>query len=169
MTKTKYWLSLLAISVVLVAGSLAVSPIANADDDDDDDGDDDGDDNERVSVTTTLGQIPAGGVLVLLDTTGSGTLTNVHVAANLPCADSESAPSNGIAVVAGVAGPGFPGNGIPLISIADDNTGFPGPAGTCIFHGTTTGQEPGTITDVVLVAFGGISSQTTITITGTYN
>jgi len=37
MTKTKYWLSLLAISVVLVAGSLAVSPVANADDDDDDD------------------------------------------------------------------------------------------------------------------------------------
>jgi len=37
MNKTKYWLSLLAISVVLVAGSLAVSPIAIADDDDDDD------------------------------------------------------------------------------------------------------------------------------------
>jgi len=36
MTKTKYWLSLLAISVVLVAGSLVVSPIAIADDDDDD-------------------------------------------------------------------------------------------------------------------------------------
>jgi len=33
MTKTKYWLSILAISVVLVAGSLAVSPIAIADDD----------------------------------------------------------------------------------------------------------------------------------------
>jgi len=43
MTRTKYWLSLLAISVVLVAGSLAVSPIAIADDDDDDD--DDFDDN----------------------------------------------------------------------------------------------------------------------------
>jgi len=35
MTKTKYWLSLLAISVVLVAGSLAVSPIAFAGNDDD--------------------------------------------------------------------------------------------------------------------------------------
>jgi len=34
MTKTKFWLSILAISVVLVAGSLAVSPIAIADDDD---------------------------------------------------------------------------------------------------------------------------------------
>jgi len=38
MTKTKYWLSILAISVVLIAGSLVVSPIAIADDDDDDDG-----------------------------------------------------------------------------------------------------------------------------------
>ena len=33
MIKTKYWLSILAISVVLIAGSLAVSPIAIADDD----------------------------------------------------------------------------------------------------------------------------------------
>jgi len=39
MGKTKYWLSILAISVVLIAGSLAVSPIAIADDDDDDDDD----------------------------------------------------------------------------------------------------------------------------------
>jgi len=40
MIKTKFWLSLLAISVVLVAGSLAVSPIAVADEDDEDDDDD---------------------------------------------------------------------------------------------------------------------------------
>jgi len=45
MAKTKYWLSLLAVSVVLIAGSLAVSPIAIADDDDDDD-----DDNELSSL-----------------------------------------------------------------------------------------------------------------------
>jgi len=37
MTKPKYWLSILAISVVLVAGSLAASPIAIAGDDNDDD------------------------------------------------------------------------------------------------------------------------------------
>jgi len=36
MTKTKFWLSILAISVVLIAGSIAVSPIAIADGDDDD-------------------------------------------------------------------------------------------------------------------------------------
>jgi len=35
MGKTKYWLSILAIAVVLIAGSLAVGPIAIADDDDD--------------------------------------------------------------------------------------------------------------------------------------
>ena len=35
MTKTKYWLSLLAVSVVLIAGSIALSPIAIADNDDD--------------------------------------------------------------------------------------------------------------------------------------
>jgi len=39
MTKTKFWLSILAISVVLIAGSLAVSPIAIADEEDDDDDD----------------------------------------------------------------------------------------------------------------------------------
>jgi len=38
MTKTKYWLSFLAISVVLIAGSLAVSPVAFAGDDEDDEG-----------------------------------------------------------------------------------------------------------------------------------
>jgi len=37
MTKPKYWLSILALSVVLIAGSLAVGPVAIADDDDDDD------------------------------------------------------------------------------------------------------------------------------------
>jgi len=36
MTRTKFWSSILAISVVLIAGSLAVSPIAIADDVDDD-------------------------------------------------------------------------------------------------------------------------------------
>jgi len=41
MTKTKFWLSILAISVVLIAGSLAVSPIAIASDDDDEDDEDD--------------------------------------------------------------------------------------------------------------------------------
>ena len=41
MIKTKYWLSVLALSVVLLTGSLAINPIAIADGDDDDDDDDD--------------------------------------------------------------------------------------------------------------------------------
>jgi len=49
MIKTKYWLSILAISVVLIAGSLAVSPIAIADDDDDDD------DDDKIVITGTSG------------------------------------------------------------------------------------------------------------------
>jgi len=47
MIKTKYWLSILAISVVLIAGSLAVSPIAIADDDNGDD-DREGEDEELL-------------------------------------------------------------------------------------------------------------------------
>jgi len=43
MTKTKYWLSIVAIAAVLIAGPLAISPIAIADDDDDDDDNDDDD------------------------------------------------------------------------------------------------------------------------------
>ena len=41
MIKKTFWLSVLAISVVLLAGSLAVSPIAIAGDDEDDDDEDD--------------------------------------------------------------------------------------------------------------------------------
>jgi len=50
MTITKYWLSIVAIAAVLIAGSLAISPIAIADDDDDDDdGDDTGAKTNPVS------------------------------------------------------------------------------------------------------------------------
>jgi len=48
MTKTKFWLSILAISVVLVAGSMAASPIAIADDEPDED-----DEPEEVIVANT--------------------------------------------------------------------------------------------------------------------
>jgi len=71
MTKTKYWLSLLAISVVLVAGSLAVSPtaIAGGDDDDDDDDDDDG----NGGVTRTL-LCPEGSFMKGIVISGGGTI-----------------------------------------------------------------------------------------------
>jgi len=72
MTKTKYWLSILAVSVVLIAGSLAVSPIAIADEDDDDD-----DDEQNIFgiIIQKLDQIIAaiGGI----DTSGLATQSSV--------------------------------------------------------------------------------------------
>ena len=53
--RTKYWLSILAVSVVLLTGSLAVNPIAIADDDDDDDDDDvPGDDVTTYSRSSSV-------------------------------------------------------------------------------------------------------------------
>jgi len=46
MIRTKYWLSVLAISVILLTGSLANTPVALADEDDDDD-DDENDENDK--------------------------------------------------------------------------------------------------------------------------
>jgi len=185
MTKTKYWLSLLAISVVLVAGSLAVSPIAIAEDDDDDDGDD----NERVSVTTQLTNSGDGGVTVLLDTTGSGFLRTVHVAATLPaalapgagCVGGDPGPgtptAGGLVIVAGIAGVTIPSAPIVVISSSGaENTSFPGDAaGTCVYHATVTAPTKGAITDVVVVngilegqAAVAFPPGTTVTVTGTY-
>jgi len=68
MTKIKYWLLILAISVVLIAGSLAVSPIAIADDDDDDD-DDDGDTGAKTNpVSEAIDRLTA----VMQSTTTQG-------------------------------------------------------------------------------------------------
>jgi len=126
--------------------------------------------SERVSVTVHFaGSIPGGNELaatVLLDTTGSGTLKDVHVAATLPCTASNSAPSADIVVLAGVAGIALD---IPLITSGEENTGIEGPGGLCVFHGSSIGNEPGTITDVVLSTPSGTTSGVTITITGTYN
>ena len=125
--------------------------------------------SERVSVTVHFaGAIPGGdepAATVLLDTTGSGTLKDVHVAATLPCESSTSGPSADIVVLAGVA----PELGVPLITSEAQNTGIAGPGGLCVFHGSSIGNEPGTITDVVLSTPSGTTSGVTITITGTYN
>ena len=67
MIDKKYWLSILAISVVLVAGSLAVTPIANADDDDDDDDNDDDDNDEFKAKLKGSKEVPS------ISTTGKGT------------------------------------------------------------------------------------------------
>ena len=125
--------------------------------------------SERVSVTVHFaGSIPGGiepAATVLLDTTGSGTLKDVHVAATLPCSAPDSAPIAGVVVLAGVA----PALGVPLITSGAQNTGIAGPGGLCVFHGSSIGNEPGTITDVVLSTPSGTTPGVTITVTGTYN
>jgi len=102
---------------------------------------------ERVSVTVNLDDIylENGEVMVLLDTTGSGTLSTVHVAANLPC-NEEGVPL--FNVVAGVAGGDLSG----VITNATDNTGFNGPYETCVFHDTVSADTLGhDITDVIII------------------
>ena len=175
MTKTKYWLSLLAISVVLVAGTLAVSPVAIAVGDKKDNKDS----KERVSVITQLTNSGDGGVTVLLDTTGSGFLSKVHVAATLPAVgscDPGTAPAGGLVIVAGIAGVTIPSAPIVIIADSSQNTGFPGDAtGSCVYHATVTAPTKHAITDVVVVN-GVLDGQTpvafppgtTVTVTGTY-
>lgn len=102
---------------------------------------------ERVSVTVALDEIylENGEVIVLLDTTGSGTLSTVHVTANLPC-DYEGAPL--FNVEAGVNGVSLSG----VLTEAADNTGFNGPSETCVFRDTVSADTLGhDITDVILI------------------
>lgn len=204
MTKIVFWLSIMVIATVLVAGSLAMSPVAIADDNHndknhndknhDDKNHDDKKNNaakERVSITTQLTNSchddprgcglrgANGGVTVLLDTTGSGFLSTVHVAATLPSSDggcdNSQPPAGRLVIVAGIAGVTIP-PGIPIITSGAENTGFPGDAtGSCVYHATVTAPTPGAITDVVIVN-GVLDGQshvdfppgTTVTVTGTY-
>ena len=131
---------------------------------------------EKVSVTVHLDQIniKKDEVLVLLDTTDSGTLSKVHVAATLPCnggkpptAGSSNDTPN-VNIVAGEATGTLSG----LIDAASDDTGFVGPMKTCVFHDTLTAAGAGhPITDVILINPGNpqeFPSGTVVTITGTY-
>ena len=102
---------------------------------------------ERVSVTVNLDDIKlkTGEVMVLLDTTNSGTLSTVHVAANLPCNDAGEPQ---IHVVTGVAGGPLSG----VLTEAADNTGFIGPEKTCVFHDNVDAADLGhDITDVIII------------------
>jgi len=122
---------------------------------------------ERVSVTVNLDDIKlkTGEVMVLLDTTGSGTLSTVHVAANLPCDNTETPQ---VRIVAGVAGGALSG-------VIADNTSFTtffGPDKTCVFHATVTASDLGhDITDVIILNPGEKTEKlkgVVVTITGTY-
>jgi len=114
-------------------------------------------------------KLDKGTVLVLLDTTGSGKLAVVHVAANLSC-NGDGDPTDGadtpdVSIVAGVAGVSV--TAIPLV-----DTGFVGPDKTCVFHGTiSAGDTPDGITDVIVSNSGPddvAMDNSKITITGTY-
>ena len=138
---------------------------------------------ETVSETVTfhdnykidkLHEAP-GTAMVLLDTTGSGTLAIVHVAANLQC-NGDNPPNSGagndtpdVVILAGVAG----GPLSPVISGTAEDTGFRGPGETCVFHGTVTAKGLGhPITDVIVLNAGSDDvdlSDSVITITGTYD
>ena len=133
---------------------------------------------ETVSVTVAFHDNykldKEGKVGVLLDTTGSGTLCVVHVAANLPCND-DNPPNSGagndtpdIRILAGVAG----GPLSPVIETAAEDTGFEGTDETCVFHGTVTAAGLGhPITDIIMQNKGADDvalDASVITITGTY-
>jgi len=174
MTKT---IMILAIAAAFVAGTLGVGNFAEA-----------GIDAEtKVSVTVNLDDIKlkTGEVMVLLDTTGSGKLSTVHVAANLPCnIMGDGKPTSGgdnddpgIWVVAGVAGGSLSG----VINDSTDDTGFVGPEKTCVFHDTVTAAGLGhDITDVIIIHPDNHDEEdktekheklkgVVVTITGTYN
>jgi len=163
MTKTKYWLSLLAISVVLVAGSLAVSPIAIAEDDDDDDDDDF--DEIIVQETYNLAGLPAAtaigtGAVIVVDTTPV-VMKGAHIAAVLPTTDispfdncgTEDSPQ--LVIVAGSA-PSVGGviSGANIVTpLGPRPADFAGEDDLCVYHRTITAADTpaSAITDIAVL------------------
>ena len=109
--------------------------------------------------------IKAGELAVLVDTTASGSMVVVHVAANLPCDESDDP------LVDIIAGDASTGTLVDLISSATVPTGFTGISGTCVYHASIAeGAAGGTLTDVVIKNAGSdtvpLPKGTTITING---
>ena len=148
MTKTILLAAVVAVAILgLTTASIAFNNTAEATEDSD----------ERVSVTVNLDdRLKTDEVMVLLDTTGTGTLSIVHVAANLPCnitGDGKPTfgPANdepGVFVFAGEA----TGVLTPLIFDDSSDTGFEGSDDTCVYHASIDeGGVPGVITDVIII------------------
>jgi len=125
---------------------------------------------DTVSVTIAYPKftLKADEATVLLDVTNSGTLSKVHVAANLPC-DLSAPGTPEVKIVAGVAP-----NNLVDVTLVHVSALF-GASGTCVYHGdldATNVPEVMSITDVALSSTGlsrvVIPAGTTITITGTY-
>jgi len=111
--------------------------------------------------------IKNGEVAVLMDTTASGSMSLVHVAANLPC-DENDDPL--VVIKVGQAG----GALVDIISSNAEFTGFIGISGTCVYHATLDVTAAGGIlTDVILANFSGenvpLPKGTTITINGVFS
>ena len=105
--------------------------------------------------------IKAGELAVLVDTTASGSMISVHVAANLPCDENDDP------LVDIIVGDASTGTLVPLISSATVPTGFTGISGTCVYHASIAG---GVLTDVIIKNVGSdtvpLPKGTTITING---
>ena len=133
MTKTKYWLSILTISVVLVAGSLAVSPIAIADDDEKV--------KAKIKAELEIEQGDSVDVEVKAKGLASDTVFTVRAYTTTNC----SKPGGEMAAVVGsqdsggkgkidISGPvGFAAvvDDVNSVSIRDDNGTFKGPIVVC--------------------------------------
>jgi len=115
MTKTKYWLSIVAIAAVLIAGSLAVSPIAIASDEPDDDDDDDdknkkGNRNKQVYETSATAEMLQG--------------ESISSIAQLRCRDGDWMNGNTGTLYADVTSePSFEGQGLTIAIKKFDSVG----------------------------------------------
>jgi len=149
MTKTILLAAVVAVAILgLTTASIAFNNTAEATEHS----------TETVSVTVNLDdELKTGEVMVLLDTTGTGTLSTVHVAASLPCnitgdGKPTAGPSNdepGVFVVVGEA------TGVLTLLIWDDtsDTGFKGSDDTCVYHASINADDVAgdVITDVIIV------------------
>jgi len=135
MTKTKYWLSILAISVVLVAGSLAMSPIAIADDPDDDE--------VEIEVKLEIEQGDSVDVEVKAKGLASGVMFVVRGysmpncmpgGAGVSVVGSQTSDGNGKIDISGPVG--FAAFVTDVNSVSIRGQGTPGPLVVC-FHDTT--------------------------------
>jgi len=108
--------------------------------------------------------IKAGELAVLVDTTDIGSMSVVHVAANLPC-DEDDEPL--VVIIAGDAGTATL---FEVISSSAQFTGFTGISGTCVYHASIDTVTALVLTDVILANFSGdtvpLPKGTTITISG---
>ena len=163
MTKTKYWLSIVAIAAVLIAGSLAVSPIAIADDDDDDDDDEFEKGKWLVAETVPLEGLQNGKLRAILDTTPNE-IVRAHIVLTgdaAACTGGADQPSN-VLVIVGQAG-------VALSTPTLANTGIAGSGSQCVFHLTIEPGKNGVsdpLTDIVVKNVGsGFQARTAISVT----